>query len=66
MEIHITVLQEAIYSRIAKAKAITNCMLSLSDAHTLKPQVIHDAIWAVEDYLEDLLHLCDKLTAMMN
>ena len=66
MDIHISVLHEAIYSRIAKAKAITTCMLSLPDNHALKPQAIHDAIWAVDDYLEDLLYFCDKLTAMVN
>jgi hypothetical protein len=60
------VLREAVYSRIAKAKAITSCMLLLKDNQELKQQVLHDAIWAVDDYLEDLLLFCDKLNEIAN
>lgn len=58
-------LKEEIYSRIAKAKAITTCILSLSDNHELKSQSLHDIIWAVDGYLEDLMSYYDKLDEMI-
>lgn len=56
-----TLLKEAIYSRNAKAKAITTCILSLPNNRELASQSLHDIIWAVDGYLEDLMTYYDKL-----
>ena len=60
------ILREAIYSRIASARAITTCLLSLDDNQPLKSQALHDVIWAIDSYLEDLLLFYDKLNEIVN
>ena len=54
-------LKENIYSRIAKAKAITTCILLLRDYQAVTPQAWHDIIWAIDGYLEDLMVFYNKL-----
>jgi hypothetical protein len=60
------ILREAIYSRIARARAITMCLLSLDANQPLEPQALHDVIWAVDSYLEDLMLFYGKLNEMVN
>ena len=62
--LNVPTLKEAIYSRIAKARAVTTCLLSLDDNQPLKPQALHDVIWAVDGYWEDLMLFYDKLNEM--
>ena len=60
-DVRLSALKEGIYSRIAKAKAITTCILSLSDNQELAQQSLHDVVWAIDGYLEDLMAYYDEL-----
>jgi hypothetical protein len=45
-------IKEALYQRVAQVRAITSCLLlAVKD---LSPDLLYDAIWAIDSYLEEI------------
>ena len=55
-------LKDAIDERLIKARAIASCLLSQDNGHH-EPSynALHGAIWAIDDYLDEIEHLENKL-----
>jgi hypothetical protein len=48
--------QNSINERLIKTKAITACLLLLDKSyHEPSNSMLHDAIWAIDDYLEEIM-----------
>jgi hypothetical protein len=58
-------LKDAIHSRISKAKAILTCVMFASefvrDDMTMDDHAVYHALWAADDYLEELDMLFQRL-----
>lgn len=55
-------LKDAICERLIKAKAITACLLTQDQSHC-EPNCtsLHGAIWAINDYLDEIEYFEDKI-----
>jgi len=55
-------LKDAICERLMKAKAIAACLLSQDQNHR-EPNCtsLHGAIWAINDYLDEIEYFEDKI-----
>ena len=55
-------LKDAIDERLIKARAIVNCLLSQDNGyHALKYNALHGAVWAIDDYLDEIEYLEGKI-----
>lgn len=55
-------LKDAIDERLIKARAIANCLLSQDDNHYEPSKgALHGAVWAIDDYLDEVEHLENRL-----
>ncbi|MGD9153112.1 MAG: hypothetical protein PVG30_05610 [Gammaproteobacteria bacterium] len=55
-------LKDAIDERLIKAKAITGCLLSQDyDLHESNHAIFNGAVWAIEDYLDEIELMNGKL-----
>ena len=57
--------QNNIDERLIKAKAIADCLLSLDNSyHEPNNSALHGAIWAIDDYLEEIMECQTALTKL--
>jgi len=57
--------QNIIDERLIKAKAITACLLSLDNSyHEPSNSTLHGAIWAIDDYLEEIVECQTALSKL--
>lgn len=60
-------LKDAIDERLIKARAIASCLLSQDNGyHALKYNALHGAVWAIDDYLEEIEYLENWLSKVKN
>jgi len=60
-------VKDAIDERLIKARAIANCLLSQDNAyHEPSYSALHGAIWAIDDYLDEIEQLGNRLNKMKN
>lgn len=58
-------VSETIFQHLAKAKAVTSCLLSMRESTELAKPMVYDAIWTVDDYLDELLLFHAKLNELV-
>lgn len=63
-EMSLPILKEALYQRTAQARAITGCLLMLSQE--LSTDMLYDALWAVDTYLEQIYQLQEVIDSKSN
>ena len=51
-----TPTNDACYTSLVKAKAIATCLLSI-DIRSLPNSTLFDALWCIDDYLDELLKI---------
>jgi len=55
-------IKDAIDERLIKARAIASCLLSQDNGyHELKYNAFHGAVWAIDDYLDEIEYLEGKV-----
>jgi hypothetical protein len=65
-DISASALKEAIYARLVKTKSIISYVLLARDNEDANRQVLHGALWAIDDYVDELQIFCERLTELVN
>lgn len=56
-----TILNNALYERLFQIKALVECIRLAATTHELNSALIHDAIWAIDNDLEQAIQLQEIL-----